>query len=162
MKKISKYCNGVQFEKFFRPVTIHAISEKCKKLTSSKLIISKEKVKNDGEDQTETGIIKPVTGKKEIMVVNDNPIVLRNVKSILDEKYETIVVPSGEKALLLIPQKRPDLVLLDYEMKGIDGRETFEAAAIGFVALYLLYLYIEYPNESQSNLCYRKMVTWLF
>ena len=37
----------------------------------------------------------------------------------------------------------------------------FEAAAIGFVALYLLYLYIEYPNESRSNLCYRKMVTWL-
>lgn len=37
----------------------------------------------------------------------------------------------------------------------------FEAAAIGFVALYLLYLYIEYPNESLSNLCYRKMVTWL-
>lgn len=126
-REISKYCNGVQFEKFFRPVTIHAISEKCKELTSSKLIISKEKLEDDSEDQTETGIIKPVTGKKVIMVVDDNPIVLRNVKSILDEKYETIVVPSGEKALLLIPKKRPDLVLLDYEMKGIDGRETFEA-----------------------------------
>lgn len=125
-REIAKYCNSVQFDRFFRPVTIHAISEKCKELTASKLILPKGKVNEDDEEQTDTGIISDVKRKKVIMVVDDNPIVLRNVKSILDEKYETIVVPSGEKALALIPKKRPDLVLLDYEMKGINGRETFE------------------------------------
>ena len=34
---MKKYCNSVQFDRFFRPVTIHAISEKCKELTASKL-----------------------------------------------------------------------------------------------------------------------------
>lgn len=127
-REIAKYCNSVQFDRFFRPVTIHAISEKCKELTASKLILPKGKESEDSEEQTDTGIISSnAKSKKVIMVVDDNPIVLRNVKSILDEKYETIVVPSGEKALTLIPKKRPDLVLLDYEMKGINGRETFEA-----------------------------------
>ena len=37
----------------------------------------------------------------------------------------------------------------------------FEVAAAGFVALLLLYLYIEYPNASLSNQRYRQMVAWL-
>lgn len=122
---ISKYCNSVQFDRFFRPVTIHAISEKCKELLASKLIITSD----NGQEELEVDenrIVREADLRKTIMVVDDNPIVLRNVKSILDEKYDTIVVPSGEKALQLIPRKRPDLILLDYEMKGMNGRETFE------------------------------------
>lgn len=61
------------------------------------------------------------------MIVDDNPLVLRNMKSILEEKYDIFLVPSGEKALELIPKKHPDLVLLDYEMPGMDGKAVFEA-----------------------------------
>ncbi len=37
----------------------------------------------------------------------------------------------------------------------------FEVAAIGFMSILLLYLHIEYPKASESNLCYRKWVTWI-
>lgn len=37
----------------------------------------------------------------------------------------------------------------------------FEVAATGYVALLLLYLYVEYPNASLSNRRYRQLVTWL-
>ncbi len=37
----------------------------------------------------------------------------------------------------------------------------FEIAAIGFLAVLLLYLHIEYPNASESNKCYRRWVTWI-
>lgn len=37
----------------------------------------------------------------------------------------------------------------------------FGVAATGFVALLLLYLYLEYPNASLSNQRYRQMVVWL-
>ena len=34
---------------------------------------------------------------------------------------------AGEQALKLIPRENPDLILLDYEMDGMDGKSTFEA-----------------------------------
>ena len=37
----------------------------------------------------------------------------------------------------------------------------FETAAIGFIAVLLLYLYIEYPNASESNMRYRQWVAWI-
>lgn len=37
----------------------------------------------------------------------------------------------------------------------------FEVAAVGFMGILLLYLYIEYPKASESNIRYRKWVTWI-
>ena len=61
------------------------------------------------------------------MIVDDSPLVLRNMKTMLEERYDVFLAPSGEKALELIPRKRPDLLLLDYEMPGMDGKDVFEA-----------------------------------
>ena len=37
----------------------------------------------------------------------------------------------------------------------------FELAATGFVAILLLYLHVEYPKASESNIRYRQRVTWI-
>ncbi|MCR4797218.1 MAG: response regulator [Lachnospiraceae bacterium] len=37
----------------------------------------------------------------------------------------------------------------------------FEAGAIGFIAILLLYLHVEYPNASVSNQRYRQWVAWI-
>ena len=37
----------------------------------------------------------------------------------------------------------------------------FETAAMGFMAVLLLYLHIEYPDASESNKCYRRWVAWI-
>ncbi len=37
----------------------------------------------------------------------------------------------------------------------------FETAAVGFIGILLLYLHIEYPNASESNLRYRRWVAWI-
>ena len=37
----------------------------------------------------------------------------------------------------------------------------FEVAAVGFMGILLLYLYIEYPKASESNIRYRQWVTWI-
>lgn len=64
--------------------------------------------------------------KKLIMVVDDNPLVLRNIKSLLEPEFETTLATSGEKALDNLKRIKPDLILLDYAMPGIDGGEVFE------------------------------------
>lgn len=61
-----------------------------------------------------------------ILVVDDNAMVLRNIKSILDGKYTVAVAPSGVHAFLAIGKKKPDLILLDYEMPEMNGKEVFE------------------------------------
>ena len=64
------------------------------------------------------------SSKKSILIVDDSGMYLRMLNSLLAEKYEVRLATSGIKALTMIREKRPDLILLDYEMPIIDGRET--------------------------------------
>ena len=64
--------------------------------------------------------------KGHILVVDDSAIVLRNIKSILDKNYSVAVAPSGVHAFMSIGKKMPDLILLDYEMPEMNGRQVFE------------------------------------
>jgi two-component system response regulator PilR (NtrC family) len=61
---------------------------------------------------------------ERILVVDDEPS-LREFLTILfsKEKYEVRAVASGERALDLLDGWRPDLVLTDLNMPGIDGLE---------------------------------------
>lgn len=72
---------------------------------------------------TEEVIVKE---PKKILIVDDSPLLLRNLKRILEERYRVYVATSGEQALQFIPKRQPDLILLDYEMEGWDGRTTFQ------------------------------------
>lgn len=63
---------------------------------------------------------------KKIMLVDDSAIVLRNIKNILEPKYQVFVTTSGRQALSAIPEKEPDLVVLDYKMPELDGGAVFE------------------------------------
>jgi CheY-like chemotaxis protein len=51
---------------------------------------------------------------------------LRSVKSWLGDKYNVILANSGTMAIKYLATDRPDLVLLDYEMPVIDGRQVLE------------------------------------
>ncbi len=64
--------------------------------------------------------------KKKILVVDDDPMMLRNVKKMLDENYDVSIVNSGMKAITSLGKKKPDLILLDYEMPICDGKQTLE------------------------------------
>ncbi|MEW6143036.1 MAG: response regulator transcription factor [Chloroflexota bacterium] len=65
------------------------------------------------------------TSKPVILVVDDDPHMLNIMKRTLEmEGYPVIAIDSGERALELLHQKRPGLVLLDIALPGIDGHET--------------------------------------
>ena len=64
--------------------------------------------------------------KKKILVVDDSGAMLRSVKSWLGDKYNVILANSGTMAIKYLATDRPDLVLLDYEMPVIDGRQVLE------------------------------------
>ncbi len=64
--------------------------------------------------------------KPKLLIVDDSGVLLRNVKSLLDDKYDVSIAISGKVALKLIPALQPDLVILDYEMPEMNGKETFD------------------------------------
>jgi DNA-binding NarL/FixJ family response regulator len=59
-----------------------------------------------------------------VLVVDDHPIVREGLVSVLEDEEDFTVVGtagSAEDALALARQQRPDVVLLDLELPGIDG-----------------------------------------
>jgi len=60
-----------------------------------------------------------------ILVVDDDPDIRDILKLTLsEENYEVIEACDGEEALKIIPTKPLDLVLLDYRIPKVDGREV--------------------------------------
>ncbi len=58
------------------------------------------------------------------MVVDDNVANLTLAENVLEEHYDVMALPSGEKALKILEKVKPDLILLDIMMPGLDGFET--------------------------------------
>lgn len=60
-----------------------------------------------------------------VLIVEDEPNIVLSLEFLLEEEgYEVSVVGSGEEALGRVAQNRPDLVLLDVMLPGIDGFEV--------------------------------------
>lgn len=62
--------------------------------------------------------------KKKILVVDDSGAMLRNVKGWLEDHYQVVLANSGAMAIKYLATDRPDLVLLDYEMPIVDGKQV--------------------------------------
>ena len=62
---------------------------------------------------------------KKILVVDDEPAFVRLVDQVLTEKrYEVLKASNSQEALRLLFAHKPDLVLLDVVMPGMDGWQT--------------------------------------
>jgi len=65
---------------------------------------------------------------KTVLVVDDEPVLRVLVREILQEEgYSVIDAADGGSMLELLHDVRPDLVLMDVMMPGIDGREAYQA-----------------------------------
>ncbi len=65
-------------------------------------------------------------GKKRILVVDDDGMMLRTMKNWLSKKYDVYMANSGVNAIAFLASNRVDLILLDYEMPVASGLQVFE------------------------------------
>ncbi|MDR1604410.1 MAG: response regulator [Gracilibacteraceae bacterium] len=61
---------------------------------------------------------------RKILVVDDNMSTLRQISAQLAGEYYVALAKSGEQALQICAADKPDLILLDVFMTGMDGFET--------------------------------------
>src|SRR5580692_4499594 len=65
------------------------------------------------------------SAQKLILVVDDTPLNIGVISGALKDSYKTKVATNGEKALALAnAEEKPDLILLDVMMPGMDGYEV--------------------------------------
>jgi two-component system, sensor histidine kinase and response regulator len=64
--------------------------------------------------------------KSLVLVVDDNPRNLQLVASVLNPHYRLLLADSGQKALTIAIEKKPDLLLLDIMMPDLSGFDVSE------------------------------------
>lgn len=67
--------------------------------------------------------------KTRVLLVDDHPIVRSGIRNLLDRAPDILVVgeaSNGEEALVRVKELEPDILLLDMEMPGLNGREVAE------------------------------------
>ncbi len=63
--------------------------------------------------------------KKKILIIDDTQLMVKMIKDILEGAgYEVIFEYSGQSGIKRVAEEKPDLVLLDIVMPGMDGFET--------------------------------------
>ncbi len=65
--------------------------------------------------------------KKRILCIEDEPETTNLVQLILNrEGYEVLGADGGEEGLRMVKEEKPDLILLDLMMPGMDGWQVYQ------------------------------------
>src|SRR5450432_4797464 len=61
-----------------------------------------------------------------LLLAEENPLIRDLVLKALEPVCEVVLADDGADALLKVIDEPPDLILCDYKMSGLDGRQLFE------------------------------------
>jgi two-component system, cell cycle response regulator len=63
--------------------------------------------------------------KGKVLIVDDAPDTLEIIEKLLNfEGYDVITAPTGEEGVKKVKEEKPDVVLMDINLPGIDGTEA--------------------------------------
>jgi putative two-component system response regulator len=89
--------------------------------------------------------------KRRILIVDDEPNNLQLMKQVLQSQYELAFSNSGINALDAVKKTRPDLILLDIMMPGIDGYETCRRLKSDPVTAKIPVIFVSAMSEVESE-----------
>lgn len=119
-----------------RPLSATSIKEKILDFMSKKgfkgdedediMLAGNQEMPDPAEESRGPENIEPIPHKKHILVVDDNPMMLKLIKEHLHEKYDVATAVSGRVALKFLKRRTTDLILLDYIMPEENGLSILE------------------------------------
>ncbi|MCR4780585.1 MAG: response regulator [Ruminiclostridium sp.] len=118
------------------PIVVVGKTEDCKDLENNNRAvadfmvrrpISADNLALSIENFLDSGTEEQVNGdtKKRILVVDDDRLMLKTIKSALEDKYEVTAMLNGVMVEKFLSQNMVDLIILDYEMPIMTGAEVF-------------------------------------
>lgn len=90
-------------------------------------------------------------GNSKILVVEDHPASLKMLVKMLGKKYAVFPAASGLEAVSIASEEKPDLVLLDIEMPGMDGFQTFDILKAEIIDQAVPVIFLTAREDSQSR-----------
>jgi putative two-component system response regulator len=87
-----------------------------------------------------------------IFLVDDNPIYLNMGKSVLQDKYTVVTIPSGKKLLDILKKTKPALILLDVEMPEMSGYEVIKEIKSNPETAEIPVVFLTGKTEQESEL----------
>ena len=64
---------------------------------------------------------------KTVLIIEDNPDSMKLISFILEKQgYKTLLAETGEKGLEIAFNEKPDFIMLDIQLPGIDGLEVLQ------------------------------------
>jgi putative two-component system response regulator len=92
-----------------------------------------------------------VSELKLILAVDDNLVNLKQINGQLSDSYRLMLAKSGEQAIKICAQERPDLILLDIEMPGMDGFETISKLKQSPVLSRIPVIFLTASNDAETE-----------
>ena len=81
-------------------------------------------MRNESKQNFEVSANNKNAGDKPlILVVDDSPVILKTVSSVLSNNYKVFTLPKPAQLEKILQKLTPDLFLLDYQMPEINGFE---------------------------------------
>lgn len=127
----SENCN--EFERFkgsivnlvlLKPITANTIKTKMIEYFEQQRQL--EEQERQRQEELEREIAETESEQKHILVIDDDPIMLRLIKQELKPYYNVATAVNGKIGLNFLERKKTDLILLDYEMPEESGAEVLE------------------------------------
>jgi CheY-like chemotaxis protein len=94
--------------------------------------------------------------QKKILAVDDSGTMLRTIKVWLEDKYNVYLANSAAMAIKYLTISKPDLVLLDYAMPVVDGKQVLEMIRTEseFADIPVMFLTNKSEKEDFENVMY--------
>ena len=80
-----------------------------------------------GKTTTQDG--KTPSRRRRVLVVDDDPMMLKIISAVLSPDMDVVTCTSGEKALNVLQMQDFHVVCADYQMPGMDGLSVLDSAA---------------------------------
>lgn len=87
---------------------------------------------------------------KTILVVDDDPDFLKVMARWLKYDYSVDTVRSGTEALLYVANCDPDLILLDYDMPGMDGYEVLDNLRSNLMLAHIPVIFLTGMDDKEN------------
>ena len=88
----------------------------------------------------------------KLLVAEDNPMVLDLVAKGLEPYCEVMTASDGADALLRVIDEPPDVILCDYKMPGLNGRQLFEKLRARQSTHHIPFLFMASRSDIEEHL----------
>lgn len=129
-EQIESVCRGERYHHFVPPFSGERLLEECRNLLEMDHVFDSMLDKMESFATENASLF--TEGKRNleirptVLVIDDSGIVLRSIKTMLQESYTVEIATNGEMGVQKAIDMQPDVILLDYEMPGMDGSATFQ------------------------------------